>query len=99
MTRFFVDNEIIFLWIVSLDIGDVSSYGEEIDEESGSGGIPSGSLPLECRRHRHNIIKNQRDALKGYENLSKADCGGNKKYWKWWRDRKISTKKARKRVV
>jgi len=46
--------------------------------------------PIYCGQHWHRIIINQRKAIKGLENASKADCGPRKKHWRWYRDNRTS---------
>mmetsp|Transcript_64294 Transcript_64294/g.119486 ORF Transcript_64294/g.119486 Transcript_64294/m.119486 type:complete len:137 (+) Transcript_64294:62-472(+) len=53
-------------------------------------------LPQVCKQHWLRIIKNQKGALRGVENASKADCGPRKRHWKWYRDMRIKMRHKRR---
>eukprot|EP00747_Dinoflagellata_sp_TGD_P166583 gnl/TRDRNA2_/TRDRNA2_189588_c0_seq1.p1 gnl/TRDRNA2_/TRDRNA2_189588_c0~~gnl/TRDRNA2_/TRDRNA2_189588_c0_seq1.p1 ORF type:complete len:168 (+),score=23.27 gnl/TRDRNA2_/TRDRNA2_189588_c0_seq1:68-571(+) len=65
--------------------------GVEIGE-----GWDQTAIPLECVKQWQRIIKNQREALRGVINASRADCGPRGRHWLWYRDKQIKRKKKRR---
>lgn len=53
-------------------------------------------VPLDCSQHWHRIIESQKNAIRGVENASKADCGPKKRHWRWYRDIRKKLRKKRK---
>jgi len=55
-------------------------------------------IEIECGGHWYRKIQGQKDALKGMINLRRTDCGPRGVHWRWYRDRRIAIKKAKRTI-
>jgi len=62
----------------------------DAEDRSGTG--------LEFGQQWVRIIKNQKDAIKGYQNASPSDCGPRKRHWAWYRDKRIKMRKKKRTI-